>query len=83
MIDFLQKVCKEICGGIVVFFPSYNYENWFWQKAKDVKFGRKVFREPQHTSNVDEVLDSYAKSIKNNPKTGALMFSVVGEFVVK
>lgn len=79
MKNLLQDVCRKVTGGIVVFFPSYKYENWFWQQVKETNFGRSVFREPQETGSVDSVLNSYAETIKKHPKSGALMFSVVGK----
>ncbi|KAJ8975064.1 hypothetical protein NQ317_005781 [Molorchus minor] len=74
----LQQVCKTVTGGIVVFFPSYKYENWVWQQIKDLSFGRLVFREPQSSGLVDSVLEKYAAAIKRSPNTGALLLSVVG-----
>lgn len=61
-----------------MFFPSYKYESWFWERVKDNNFGRAVYREPKGTSTVDDILKSYAKSIETSPQTGALIFSVVG-----
>lgn len=66
-------------GGIVVFFPSNHYENWIWEQLKDVSFGRPVFREPQNTASVETVLEKYAATIKKSRKTGAMLFSVVGQ----
>ncbi|KAI4463622.1 dna repair dead helicase rad3/xp-d subfamily member [Holotrichia oblita] len=74
--SFLIQASKVIPGGIVVFFPSYKYENWIWQQIKDVDFGRTVFREPQKSSGVDQVLEYYAKAIRKPNSTGALLFSV-------
>ncbi|XP_044253892.1 ATP-dependent DNA helicase DDX11 [Tribolium madens] len=73
----IQEVCKVVKGGIVVFFPSYNYENWVWQQIKDVAFGRLVFREPQDCGSVDSVLKSYSDAVHKS-KSGALLLSVVG-----
>ncbi|XP_015834926.2 ATP-dependent DNA helicase DDX11 [Tribolium castaneum] len=72
----LVEVCKVVKGGIVVFFPSYNYENWVWQQIKDVSFGRLVFREPQDSGSVDSVLKSYSDAVHKS--SGALLLSVVG-----
>lgn len=75
-------MCRKVKGGIVVFFPSYKYEMWLWQQVKDVVFGRTVFREPQESGSVDTVLNAYADAIKKHPKTGALLFSVVGKYIL-
>lgn len=63
----------------MVFFPSYNYENWVYQQVSNVDFGRVLFREPQKSGSVDDVLDKYASTIRKS-KNGAMMFSVVGSF---
>lgn len=76
------KVCSYVKGGIVIFFPSYNYENWVWQQIKDVDFRREVFREPQNSGSVDAVLDKYSKAIKKPNSTGALLLSVVGKKII-
>nr|CAH7753344.1 unnamed protein product [Callosobruchus chinensis] len=74
----ILEACKVVRGGIVVFFPSYNYENWVWQQMKDLQFGRAVFREPQSASMVDSVLRKYEDAINKSHSKGALLFSVVG-----
>ncbi|CAH1159677.1 unnamed protein product [Phaedon cochleariae] len=74
----IQQACDMVKGGIVVFFPSYNYENWVWQQIKDTNFGKTVFREPQNSGSVDVVLENYAKAIIKPGSTGALLLSVVG-----
>lgn len=77
MKDILKRACETVKGGIVVFFPSYNYENWFFEHVKSVDFGRTLFREPQKTASIDEVLEKYGATIRKS-KIGAILFSVVG-----
>lgn len=74
----LTSACSVVKGGIVVFFPSYQYEAWVWGQFKDVDFGRPVFREPQETGSVDLVLESYHKAIYKSSFKKAMLFSVVG-----
>ncbi|RZB39133.1 putative ATP-dependent RNA helicase DDX11, partial [Asbolus verrucosus] len=74
----IQETCKTVTGGIVVFFPSYNYENWLWQQIKDATFGRAIFREPQDSASVETVLKAYADAIAKPSSAGALLLSVVG-----
>ncbi|KAJ8943643.1 hypothetical protein NQ318_005645 [Aromia moschata] len=74
----IEQVCKTITGGVVVFFPSYKYENWVWQQIKDLNFSRPVFREPQNSGLVDTVLEKYAAAIRRPLSNGALLLSVVG-----
>ncbi|KAH1026433.1 hypothetical protein HUJ05_000103 [Dendroctonus ponderosae] len=75
--DILKRACETVKGGIVVFFPSYNYENWFFEHVKALDFGRTLFREPQKAASVDEVLEKYGATIRKS-KIGAILFSVVG-----
>ncbi|XP_060530615.1 ATP-dependent DNA helicase DDX11 [Cylas formicarius] len=75
--DILLQACKFVKGGIVVFFPSYMYENWVWEQMKNLNFRRPLFREPQNAEQVESVLDKYARTIKKST-SGAIMFSVVG-----
>ncbi|KAL1505317.1 hypothetical protein ABEB36_004910 [Hypothenemus hampei] len=76
--DVIHRSCDVVNGGIVVFFPSYNYEKWFYQQVQTMDFGRMLYREPQTSSggSVDTVLEKYALTIKKCRK--ALLFSVVG-----
>lgn len=74
----IQESCKRVIGGIVIFFPSYKYEEWIWEQIKDLSFGRPVFREPQDSGSVDSVLKAYSDAIRKSPKNGALLLSVVG-----
>lgn len=76
------EVCRRVTGGIVVFFPSYKYESWFWQQVQETDFKRTVFREPQDSTSVDAVLKSYADTIKRSIDGGALLFSVVGTVAI-
>lgn len=75
----ILEVCRRVSGGIVVFFPSYKYESWFWQQVQETDFKRAVFREPQDSTSVEAVLKSYADTIKRSKNDGALLFSVVGK----
>ncbi|CAG9766636.1 unnamed protein product [Ceutorhynchus assimilis] len=75
--DIIKKACETVKGGIVVFFPSYHYENWVYEQIKSVNLGRALFREPQKSGSVDEVLEKYASTIRKF-KQNAIMFSVVG-----
>lgn len=75
------EACKKIRGGIVVFFPSYKYESWFWQQVQQTEFKRAVFREPQDSGSVETVLKLYSDAVKRS-KNGALLFSVVGNSII-
>ncbi|XP_051886100.1 ATP-dependent DNA helicase DDX11 [Pristis pectinata] len=85
----LVNLCKVVPGGIVCFFPSYEYENLVykhWEKTGllvQLEAKKKIFQEPKKASLVEQVLSEYSRCIQHSrqtpgPITGALLFSVVG-----
>ncbi|KAG8232335.1 hypothetical protein J437_LFUL012925 [Ladona fulva] len=85
----LLNLCNIIPGGVIVFFPSYDYESYVYNLLEKngvltkLEVKKKIFREPKKSSDVDKVLDSYASCIKNASSstskiTGAILLSVVG-----
>ncbi|KAJ7329162.1 hypothetical protein JRQ81_015336 [Phrynocephalus forsythii] len=85
----LCNLSNIVPGGMVCFFPSYEYEKqvyMHWEKAgllTQLAAKKKIFQEPKRANQVEQVLAEYAKCIKRckqaeGPMTGALLFSVVG-----
>ncbi|KAH9519884.1 DEAD H (Asp-Glu-Ala-Asp His) box helicase 11 [Bulinus truncatus] len=85
----LTNVCNVVPGGVVCFFPSYDYENFVytnWEKngvIAKIEAKKKVFREPKKSGVVEQVLLEYSTCIKRcsswqGSRTGALLLSVVG-----
>ncbi|CAI5786309.1 ATP-dependent DNA helicase DDX11 [Podarcis lilfordi] len=85
----LCNLCNVVPGGVVCFFPSYEYEKQVythWEKTgvlTQLASKKKIFQEPKRANQVEQVLAEYAKCIKRcsqsgGPMTGALLFSVVG-----
>ncbi|XP_053111257.1 ATP-dependent DNA helicase DDX11 isoform X2 [Hemicordylus capensis] len=85
----LCNLCNIVPGGMVCFFPSYEYEKqvcMHWEKTgllTRLAVKKKIFQEPKRANQVEQVLAEYAKCIKHcsqagGPMTGALLFSVVG-----
>ncbi|KAL1138858.1 hypothetical protein AAG570_008920 [Ranatra chinensis] len=83
----LGNICNIIPGGVVCFFPSYEYENEVYQHLdkngtmEKISLKKRVFREPKKSSQVDSVLLDYAKTI-NQAKKNLLMnyiFSLGGK----
>ncbi|NXG40911.1 DDX11 helicase, partial [Psilopogon haemacephalus] len=85
----LCNLCNVVPGGVVCFFPSYDYEKQVfahWEKQgllARLAAKKKVFQEPKRASQVEQVLVEYAKCIKRCSQaegqlTGALLLSVVG-----
>lgn len=76
----LRNAINIIPGGVVCFFPSYDYESkvfaYFTKLGYIEKLNvkKKVFREPKRSDLMDKVLRDYSL----NCPTGALLFSVVG-----
>ncbi|NWT39317.1 DDX11 helicase, partial [Chroicocephalus maculipennis] len=85
----LCNLCNVVPGGVVCFFPSYEYEKQVyahWEKTgllTRLAAKKKIFQEPKKTNQVEQVLVEYAKCIKRcsqagGQMTGALLLSVVG-----
>ncbi|NWT09565.1 DDX11 helicase, partial [Vireo altiloquus] len=85
----LCNLCNVIPGGVVCFFPSYEYEKQVyghWEKTgllSRLAAKKKIFQEPKKANQVEQVLVEYAKCIKRcsqtgGQMTGALLLSVVG-----
>ncbi|NWW38755.1 DDX11 helicase, partial [Panurus biarmicus] len=85
----LCNLCNVVPGGVVCFFPSYEYEKQVyghWEKTgllSRLAAKKKIFQEPKKASQVEQVLVEYAKCIKRcsqtgGQMTGALLLSVVG-----
>ena len=66
------NVCSIVPDGVVLFLPSYTYEEQlhnFWESKgyiEKIEKKKKVFREPRNTGDTDAVLDEYAANIKLN-----------------
>jgi len=88
--QILSNFINVVPGGMVVFFPSYGFLNsvkaeWSTSGTMD-KFTakKKVFLEPQETTDVENVLRDYAtachtpNSSDRGTKSGALLFAVIG-----
>uniref|UniRef100_UPI00398E4C92 ATP-dependent DNA helicase DDX11 n=1 Tax=Pristiophorus japonicus TaxID=55135 RepID=UPI00398E4C92 len=85
----LVNLCKVVPGGIVCFFPSYEYEKHaytHWEKTglvAQLEAKKKIFQEPKKAGQVEQVLSEYSRCIQHSSGspglvTGALLFSVVG-----
>uniref|UniRef100_A0ACB8FMR9 DEAD H (Asp-Glu-Ala-Asp His) box helicase 11 n=1 Tax=Sphaerodactylus townsendi TaxID=933632 RepID=A0ACB8FMR9_9SAUR len=85
----LRNLCNVVPGGVVCFFPSYEYEKQVyahWEQTgllARLTAKKKIFQEPKRANQVEQVLAEYTKCIKRCSHagaalTGALLFSVVG-----
>lgn len=80
--SLLHNVCVLVPAGIVVFFPSFKYEQDvvnFWKSngtLARISNKKRIFREPRESSDVDTTLCSFSRCVENNG--GALLFCVVG-----
>ena len=77
----LSNVVTIVPAGVVVFFPSYDYEQVVFRHLEKsgvmakISARKAVFREERGKSS-DHVLESYSKSIRLSG--GAALFAVVG-----
>ncbi|XP_017754834.1 PREDICTED: probable ATP-dependent DNA helicase DDX11 [Eufriesea mexicana] len=82
----LLNLCNIIPAGIVVFLPSYNFEELVYKHLDKsgiiakLSLKKHILREPKLASQVNEILEQYSFHIKKpqNSQTGSLLFSVVG-----
>lgn len=85
----LCNLCNVVPGGVVCFFPSYEYQRQVhahWDKTgllARLAVRKKIFQEPKRASQVEQVLMDYSRCIKGCGQvggvvTGALLLSVVG-----
>uniref|UniRef100_A0A9L0SIQ1 DEAD/H-box helicase 11 n=1 Tax=Equus caballus TaxID=9796 RepID=A0A9L0SIQ1_HORSE len=85
----LCNLCNVVPGGVVCFFPSYEYQRQVhahWDKSgllARLAVRKKIFQEPKRANQVEQVLLEYSKCIQccgqmGSTMTGALLLSVVG-----
>lgn len=85
----LCNLCNVVPGGLVCFFPSYEYQRQVhahWDKSgllARLAIRKKIFQEPKRASQVEQVLLEYSKCIQccsqaGGVLTGAVLLSVVG-----
>ncbi|KAM6214498.1 ATP-dependent DNA helicase DDX11 isoform 2-T2 [Rhynchocyon petersi] len=85
----LCNLCNVVPGGVVCFFPSYEYLRKVqarWEQSgllARLAIKKKIFQEPKRANQVEQVLMGYSKCIKccgqvMGTLTGALLLSVVG-----
>uniref|UniRef100_A0A8C2V5Z1 DEAD/H-box helicase 11 n=1 Tax=Chinchilla lanigera TaxID=34839 RepID=A0A8C2V5Z1_CHILA len=66
----LCNLCSVVPGGLVCFFPSYEYQHQVlahWDKSgmlARLAVRKKIFQEPRKASQVEQVLAAYARCIK-------------------
>uniref|UniRef100_H2Z3N9 DNA 5'-3' helicase n=1 Tax=Ciona savignyi TaxID=51511 RepID=H2Z3N9_CIOSA len=74
----LVNISNIIPGGIVCFFPSYDYEKYVVQRWNEagitakLEMKKKIFREPKKANEVDKLLVDYTRC------ASGLLLSVVG-----
>ncbi|XP_049580009.1 ATP-dependent DNA helicase DDX11 [Syngnathus scovelli] len=86
----LSNICNVVPGGVVCFFPSYEYSKRIvdhWESAgvlTRLANKKKIFQEPKKANQVEQVLAEFSRCIQRcaqqggGNQTGALLFSVVG-----
>ncbi|XP_056138024.1 ATP-dependent DNA helicase DDX11 [Lampris incognitus] len=85
----LSNLCNVVPGGVVCFFPSYDYSRRIishWEASgilARLANKKKIFQEPKKANQVDQVLTEFSRCIQRcavdgSGLSGALLFSVVG-----
>ena len=66
----LTNIVTIVPGGVVVFFPSYDYEKLVHRHLTSsgvlarIEAKKKVYREPKNSSDLDTVLQDYSNSVR-------------------
>ena len=76
MMEELARVVHNVCcivpDGVVLFLPSYSYEDQlykFWESkgyVEKIEKRKKILREPRNSGDTEAVLDTFAAHINNN-----------------
>ncbi|XP_026167802.1 ATP-dependent DNA helicase DDX11 isoform X1 [Mastacembelus armatus] len=85
----LSNICNVVPGGVVCFFPSYEYSRRIishWEASgvlARLANKKKVFQEPKKANQLEQVLSEFSRCIQrcaldSSGLNGALLFSVVG-----
>uniref|UniRef100_A0A8C9X399 DEAD/H (Asp-Glu-Ala-Asp/His) box helicase 11 n=1 Tax=Sander lucioperca TaxID=283035 RepID=A0A8C9X399_SANLU len=85
----LSNICNVVPGGVVCFFPSYEYSRRIvshWEASgalTRLANKKKIFQEPKKANQVEQVLSEFSRCIQRcavdaGGLSGALLFSVVG-----
>ncbi|XP_055638817.1 ATP-dependent DNA helicase DDX11 [Toxorhynchites rutilus septentrionalis] len=82
----LQNICQVVPNGVVCFFTSYDYLDYFISYIQESgDYGRLaerkcIYQEHRSGLNSDNILAEYSRKARqcNGSMTGALMLSVVG-----
>uniref|UniRef100_A0A915JJ41 ATP-dependent helicase C-terminal domain-containing protein n=1 Tax=Romanomermis culicivorax TaxID=13658 RepID=A0A915JJ41_ROMCU len=80
IIDDLSRLIINLCnivpGGIVCFFPSYDYERLIFEQLKTsgllskIETKKNFFREPKESSQLASLLEDYSRCIKLTTNRG-------------
>ncbi|KAL3318425.1 DEAD H (Asp-Glu-Ala-Asp His) box helicase 11 [Cichlidogyrus casuarinus] len=85
--EFLLQLCKTVPGGVVLFFPSYEYQasvcgKWrelgLYQQLERVK---QVFQEPKKLQFLEQLMKAFEEAALDGEKCqskGALLLCVIG-----
>ncbi|XP_063901225.1 ATP-dependent DNA helicase DDX11-like isoform X2 [Zophobas morio] len=78
----IVKLCETVSGGIICFFPSYEYMKFVYdfflknEITKVIMKNKRIFMEPKESGSVEKILVQYAHAVHR--KGGALILCVVG-----
>ena len=78
----LGNLVNIMPGGVVVFFPSYDYEKLVHKHLttsgvfSKIEAKKRIFREPKNSSDLDAVLSDYSAAVRL--AGGAVILAVVG-----
>ncbi|XP_033632189.1 ATP-dependent DNA helicase DDX11-like [Asterias rubens] len=74
----LANISNVVPGGVVCFFPSYDYEkklHAYWESTgliKRIEMRKRIFREPRKAGQADFILGQYSSFIEKCSSGGAM-----------
>lgn len=80
--EVVIKICSIVPHGVILFFPSYQYEalvHQHWTQLgiiERIKEHKDYFRESKEAQNIARTLDGFKESVYSKP--GAILSAVVG-----
>nr|XP_031526634.1 ATP-dependent DNA helicase DDX11 isoform X3 [Vicugna pacos] len=75
----LCNLCNVVPGGVVCFFPSYEYQRQVhahWDKSgllARLAVRKRIFQEPKRANQVEQVLMEYSRCIKRCSQVGGMV----------
>lgn len=78
----IHCLCTVIPKGVLVFFPSYEILEWYWEiwqgsgRLRSIRQCKEIFREPKSSTELEAVKTNYFAAINRPNSLGAMLMAV-------